>query len=188
MSASLSPLDRALVLAARLRLGPEDREALETLLREGLPWEALGAQAGRLGVEGLLLRHLQDPDLGKWVPGPLASALEAGHRRTALRTLRLQGLLHRALPALASAQIPVILLKGASLAHRIYPDPALRPMSDVDILIRPGDRARAWDGLTALGFRPGNAITGFLAAAQRPTFRPSPPYSGASTFLPYWLL
>ena len=32
---------------------------------------------------------------------------------------------------------------------------------------------------------PGKATNGFLAELQRPTFSPSPPYSGASTFFRY---
>lgn len=40
----------------------------------------------------------------------------------------------RVVQALNDANIPVIVLKGAALASTIYPDPALRPMSDLDIL------------------------------------------------------
>ncbi len=40
----------------------------------------------------------------------------------------------RVVQALNEAGIPVIVLKGAALATTIYPDPALRPMSDLDLL------------------------------------------------------
>lgn len=35
--------------------------------------------------------------------------------------------------------VKVILLKGADIRHRLYEDPAARPMNDVDILISPAD-------------------------------------------------
>jgi hypothetical protein len=47
-----------------------------------------------------------------------------------------------AVNALAAAGIPVILLKGASLATTVYENSALRPIGDVDILVPP-DRAVA---------------------------------------------
>ncbi|MCX6020384.1 MAG: nucleotidyltransferase family protein, partial [Chloroflexi bacterium] len=37
-----------------------------------------------------------------------------------------------------AAGIPVIALKGAALAHTVYPDPALRPMGDLDLLVAEG--------------------------------------------------
>jgi Uncharacterised nucleotidyltransferase len=36
--------------------------------------------------------------------------------------------------------LPVIVLKGPALAETIYPEPHLRPFSDLDLLVRPGDR------------------------------------------------
>jgi hypothetical protein len=46
-----------------------------------------------------------------------------------------------------------ILLKGADLRHRLYGDPAARPMDDLDVLIDPGDLPRARRVLADLGFR-----------------------------------
>jgi hypothetical protein len=45
---------------------------------------------------------------------------------------------------LSSVNIPVILLKGIHLATNVYPDIALRPMSDIDLLVPPGKAALAW--------------------------------------------
>ncbi|MCX5842056.1 MAG: nucleotidyltransferase family protein, partial [Deltaproteobacteria bacterium] len=41
--------------------------------------------------------------------------------------------------ALKDAGIPVILLKGHALARTVYPDPALRQSSDIDLLVQPED-------------------------------------------------
>ena len=51
--------------------------------------------------------------------------------------------LRRVLRWLHDAQIPALVLKGAALAYTHYDHPHLRPMVDVDLLIRPQDEARA---------------------------------------------
>jgi hypothetical protein len=47
---------------------------------------------------------------------------------------------------LENAGIDAVVLKGAVLAHTVYPDPSWRPFSDLDLLVRTGD----WDRITAL--------------------------------------
>ncbi|MFT3775551.1 MAG: nucleotidyltransferase family protein [Minicystis sp.] len=44
---------------------------------------------------------------------------------------------------LAAEGIPAMLVKGAALALTVYPDPAARPMQDIDLLVRRDDRDRA---------------------------------------------
>lgn len=56
--------------------------------------------------------------------------------------------------ALEDAGVRTVLLKGASLALRHYPDPGLRPMSDVDLLVAPGDLTRAVRLFANHGFFP----------------------------------
>jgi hypothetical protein len=60
----------------------------------------------------------------------------------------------RVLGILAQAGVTIILLKGADLRLRVYPDPATRPMSDLDILVPPEQAGRAWSILAGLGYRP----------------------------------
>ena len=56
--------------------------------------------------------------------------------------------------AMAQAGVPFLVLKGAALAHLVYGDPRLRPMRDVDLLIRKADAGRARDVLMRCGFGP----------------------------------
>jgi hypothetical protein len=55
--------------------------------------------------------------------------------------------------ALADAGLRALLVKGAALALTVYPDPAARPMRDLDLLVRPEDEARAVAALVARGGR-----------------------------------
>ena len=56
-----------------------------------------------------------------------------------------------ALQRCADDGVEVIVLKGPTLAESLYPDPALRPCSDLDLLVRPADRFRTDATLRALG-------------------------------------
>jgi hypothetical protein len=49
--------------------------------------------------------------------------------------------------------LPVIVLKGPVLAETVYPEPALRPFSDLDLLVRPADRLAMDALLRDLGLR-----------------------------------
>ena len=84
-------------------------------------------------------------DLRAWLE------LEAEHNR--LRIGRLLDELAAALRAFAAAGLPVMPLKGAILATRPGADPCRRPMADLDLLVRPGDRDAARATLTSLGYR-----------------------------------
>lgn len=53
--------------------------------------------------------------------------------------------------ALQSAQLEALLVKGCGLAH-LYPSPWLRPMADLDLLVREPDLDRAVAALSAAGF------------------------------------
>jgi hypothetical protein len=58
------------------------------------------------------------------------------------------------LRAFAERGIPVVPLKGPSLAERIYNGAALRPNRDLDLLVATQDWASAENALTAIGFAP----------------------------------
>lgn len=58
------------------------------------------------------------------------------------------------LSALAGAGIQAVVLKGLDLAWRVYPDPGLRPYTDVDLLIAPEALDRAETVMLTAGYRP----------------------------------
>jgi hypothetical protein len=64
------------------------------------------------------------------------------------------------LAALTEAGLLTILLKGAALAYTLYPDPALRPMSDLDLLIHPQDLKQAVQVIQSMGYRKMESTSG----------------------------
>jgi hypothetical protein len=62
--------------------------------------------------------------------------------------------LDRCLSVLSRAHVPVLVVKGAVLAHSLYADFAERPITDVDLRVRPLDFLTCFRALRAEGLRP----------------------------------
>lgn len=93
------------------------------------------------------------PGLGS-LPPPLSDFLLEENSQAVARAHRLQETLGSVLLALRAAGVEVVALKGAALAFFHYEDPALRPMGDLDLLLRdPRDLARATTALSGAGWR-----------------------------------
>jgi len=120
------------------------------------PWGALVPAATRHGVAGLLLQRLRERALEP--PDEARSVLERAATLTAAGNLQLRQRLGWLLAGLAERGIEVLLLKGAALNLTLYERPDLRPSSDLDLLVRPGDAARACETLLAMGCRLGDEL------------------------------
>jgi hypothetical protein len=72
----------------------------------------------------------------------------------AMRALVAQHRLGEIGRAFGVAGIQHMVLKGLPLALELYPDPGLRPSTDIDILVRPKDRDAAISALMAEGYDP----------------------------------
>jgi Uncharacterised nucleotidyltransferase len=100
-------------------------------------WERLIALALRHKVAPVVYVRLKGHGL---TPTPKAAErLRQIHLASATRNLRLFQELGNILSALQAANLPVIPLKGACLAETVYGNIALRPMGDVDLLVKPDD-------------------------------------------------
>jgi hypothetical protein len=109
------------------------------------------AWAVRHGIAPLLWRALV-------LAGVSDAQGEAGSElRSVAEVYRMEALLllpravAMALEPLVSAGLEPVVLKGPSLAAR-YPEPGLRPMEDIDILLPPGDHPRALQLLETVGW------------------------------------
>jgi len=115
-----------------------------------LDWGYILAAAGKQGVAPLLARWIgrgRDD-----VPGGVAERLDGDDWASHFRNRTLLHQLRRVTEAASEARIPVMPLKGAALATRYYAAPALRPMSDLDLLVHPADLARMATVLQGLGY------------------------------------
>lgn len=139
-----------LALCARARCEPQHHQQIRQAAALVTDWTGLPALAEAQGMSPLAYRHLHNAEV------PLPSeikrqllALTARHQKA--NCLRLQ-VLRDILAAYQDAGLAVIVLKGAALTCLIYPEPGLRPMSDLDLLVHTSDLAHARQILVEQGF------------------------------------
>jgi hypothetical protein len=87
------------------------------------------------------------------VPAAARQLLRDAWRDGAKRALVGSVALRDVLAALRTAGIDALPLKGPALAEDLYADPALRPFSDLDILVRQRDAGAALSVLASFGYR-----------------------------------
>jgi len=87
------------------------------------------------------------------LPAPVRDFLEEEAGRAAARAERLRDWLRQAVSRLRGGGVEVVALKGAALAFFHYEEPSLRPMGDLDLLLRePRDLERATAALVGAGW------------------------------------
>jgi len=117
-------------------------------------WAILAEEAGRHHLQGLSYRRLADSAPGVEVPAHLLERLRAVYLATATRNAILFRQTSQLVKQLQQRDIPVILLKGMHLARFVYPEPGLRSMHDVDLLVPRHRLADAEQLFVAQGFGP----------------------------------
>ncbi len=140
---------------ARAAADPADLRAL--LTRQPAPFQELSpaareellSAAARHGLLAAVAGHLPADDPG------LRTRFERLAAGARLRDARLREVLEEVLAALAAAGVVPVALKGPILADRIYPDPALRAATDLDLLVAADELERSAAALLGVGFRRG---------------------------------
>jgi hypothetical protein len=115
-------------------------------------WHALVSDAESHGLDSLLFAHVRECRFS--LPPYAEMRLKTRcvqHAHAAAVRARVIGAV---LDELDGDGIPALLLKGAALAHLVYPSPLLRPMRDVDLLVPADCAGDAWRRLRASGFAP----------------------------------
>ena len=111
----------------------------------GLDISAFLASAAREGLLGLLHARVCATGAANQLPPALVAGLRAGAHRQVVHELAQRVELQRVVAETRRRGLDVLLMKGASLAYHVYPDPAWRVRADADMLIRAADR----DGVRA---------------------------------------
>jgi hypothetical protein len=128
--------------------------------------ERMGAEEGtrlvdaalREGVAGLLYHRLKTSGRLQALADPVRSRLESIYYLTIQANLRF----FAAIKEIAGQGVPFVLMQGAALLIETYPDPGLRPMSDIDLWVLPRNRERLLAVLSRLGFEENPLVPGVL--------------------------
>ena len=147
-------------------------------------WEGLVALAAQQDVAPVLYGRLCQFGPVPPVPG---EQLRDACRASAARNLLLFSELGKVLRAAQAARVPVIPLKGACLAEAVYGDITLRPMADLDLLVKPSDLPAAIEVLRTLGYESDQR---FDPVAQQARFQDMPPmrHPGGAMVELHWTL
>lgn len=136
-SKQLDQIYRLLALCARAEGHPGFYSELTHQLGNFDAWDELPAQAELHGMAPLLGHHIEKS--GFAIPKDTDQTLKALYLRSRAYNQIYERVLTEIISSFKNADIQPLLLKGLALAYQYYPDPALRPISDIDLLLRKED-------------------------------------------------
>ncbi len=155
------PNDLALLRRlATVKIDVDARLSVLNLVNAIDNWIDLITKAEKHGLSNLVYQHLTD--LGVDIPTPARHqfiALKARHRKA---NLIRHNAVEEILEVFSKSHIESILLKGAALVKVLYDSPELRPMSDIDILVKPEQADLAQQCLKRIGYTAQARKTGYL--------------------------
>lgn len=120
------------------------------ILGEVLNWDYVIECSVRQGISPLLYWNLSKLSNEKAVPYEVMKNLKNVYYSSLARNMLLYDELGKVLKAFKKAGIDTIVLKGAFLAEKIYQNIGLRPMNDLDLLIKEKDLTKAKNELAEL--------------------------------------
>jgi hypothetical protein len=127
-------------------------EARRIVLETDVNWDEFLERAAKDSVAPLIYHTLRDGHgiLPAWVK----QRLREDYYLSAVRNTLLHQELAKILATFNAAGLPVIVLKGAALAQELYGNIALRPMSDIDLLVKSEEITSAQKLLLQSGYSP----------------------------------
>ena len=133
---NLSSEDKLLLYCSRVSIMRILSSKSEEILNDVLDWNYIVECSVRQGISPLFYWNLNKISNGKAVPPEVMKNLEKMYYSNLARNMLLYDELSKILTAFKKAGIDTIVLKGAFLAEEIYKNIGLRPMSDIDLLIK----------------------------------------------------
>jgi len=150
LTSSPTKLLNAAVAAHYSQLANEHWQQLA--ISDAVDWYATVQEAFVSGLAPLLYNSLLQTPSSTIAPDLLDNLRNSYYETAAYNALAVHNLAN-VLRCLSAGGISVIMLKGAALLHSVYPDLALRPMVDLDLLIPYHSLGVAIDLLAEIGYR-----------------------------------
>lgn len=131
---------------------------IRSYVKKDPDWHYIYQQAYSEGLSGLLFYHLDKLELLECLPVLIRKKIESTYKGILKVNLNYLGYLLIIEDMLKSNNVNVLVLQGISLL-KMYGDSGLRPMTDMDILVKPEDKKILLNSLKKAGFYapfPGN--------------------------------
>jgi hypothetical protein len=149
---NLSSENRLLLYCSRASVSEADASELNDLLSTPLNWESVSEAARSHNMTELVYHNLKGLPNNSLIPAGVMKSFKKTYHETVARNMYIYAELRNILAAFRSVELEAMALKGAALAASVYPDIGLRPMSDIDLLVK-GDELEAADRImTELGY------------------------------------
>jgi hypothetical protein len=139
------------LVSAGIKNQPLDTDYCGTENDTGIDWTELLGEAIKHQVVTLVYQPLAENSARLHVPGEVLEKFRIYTLYEGMEQERNYAAIGSVLRKLAGAGIPVIALKGL-VVRELYPYPNLRPMSDFDLLVKPGDVREAGRIIEESGF------------------------------------
>ncbi|MBK7896026.1 MAG: nucleotidyltransferase family protein [Anaerolineaceae bacterium] len=152
-------------------LRPQQQSEQWLAQAQQLNWDDFAVRAIAFGLAPQIFARFQ-----QWqakIPPKALAKLAVTHKMQAQRSAAIDAQLAQVLTACATANLHPVALKGVHLAACYYPEPAQRPMNDIDLLFTPDELPRAEALLLELGYggKHKSAETGARVTKHTSTFR-----------------
>jgi len=144
-----------LLLACRPSLEEKEQKHLASLAKNVSDWPLVLWRAENYRIMPLLHDWLSKTSSLGAAPSYVGNYMESWSALSLSRSKAQFQQLGRIVRSLEDESIDYFLLKGSGLAALYYPDPSLRPMQDLDFIVRPEDASRVQQILFQLGYRHG---------------------------------
>jgi len=151
-----APEDELLISCCSVKVGEAAMHAARRVLQKPLDWAGVVETSIVHAVSPLLYyglnQVLQLEPQNRAIPSGVLEELQQLFRANQVRSRRMYRVVGEIFKAFKSAGLAAMALKDIQLARVIYPDPGLRPMGDIDILIRQEQYQDVAKCMTQLGF------------------------------------
>lgn len=137
---------------AQQTLGHDDAVWLAENIREGLDWPSVAERAFEEGLAPFLYYHCRNMDVLAAIPESTKKFLARIYAETSLINMHLLQEMTELEKRLTERDLQVIVLKGAALLKTVYRDVALRPMEDIDLMVRQEHLNELKNVLETMGF------------------------------------
>ncbi len=149
---NLSNENRLLLYCAQTRIPEDTLNKVKDIMSLPLNWEEVLESASWYGISPLLYKNLNDIYEGHFVPREIMDKLRADYHRNLAWNMYIYEELKRILDAFHEKGVEVIILKGVALAKFVYGDISLRPMGDIDLMVKKEDLPYAEKIMLELGY------------------------------------
>src|SRR3990172_9201402 len=149
---NLSNENSLLLYCAQTTVSENTGTQLNELLSRSLDWKFISEAAFSRNIAQLLYHNLKGLGNRHLIPPEVLEKLKKAYHGNIARNMFLYAELRNIVNAFQSAGLKVIALKGAALAGIVYRDAGLRPMMDLDLLVRKEDLGIAQRIMTDLHY------------------------------------